>query len=104
MPDGTLQVEGPEGAPKKTDPGSDTDYLADITQTADDLRAAMVALQGMLVDIESGKLNTVLTGFEASTAAIVDRITLRGAMLIGAFLVALICYRIVTVKLIKAPR
>jgi hypothetical protein len=92
---------------------SDGLEIEDYTRAAEEVRRAAVELRALFEDLHSGRATTVFQAFEASSGAsidlanqraeaLLDRITYRGLLLIGAALAAMLIYRFLAGR--RAPR
>ena len=100
---------------KTSKPPSDPEESAsveDYVSMAADIREAATQLNSVVERLESDKLSNVVTNLEslsestladasAQVASLVNLITIRAALLIGALVVALLIYRVTVSRLVK---
>ncbi len=107
-------LQGPDAPPPDPNAPQQPSDLDQLATAAEKTNAAAESLRALLADLDSGKLDTVLA--RAGTAAdgsidhtvvrldgLIDRLTWRAIMVVGAFAVAMVLYRVI-VNLIVGSR
>lgn len=85
-------------------PESTAVELQDLVKATDNLCETTVELRGLVDDLESGAAKNLLAEVNTTSTALIDRITLRGLLLIGALVVGLVLYRVIVALLVPSTR